>query len=136
MGCGIWSMHCIGMLALRTPRPLSYDLPLTGLSLLIAIAASGLALHVTSRHTLRAHRLLAGAALMGVSIAAMHYTGMAAMRMRPPIHYDWRLVALSVGIAIGSSIVALRSAFKLRLETLFTAFWKKVGSAMVHWARG
>ena len=41
------------------------------------------------------------------------------------------LIALSGVVAIGSSIVALWSAFNLRLETIFTAFWKKAGSAAI-----
>src|ERR1700693_5452994 len=40
MGSGIWSMHFIGMLAFRMPVTVSYDLPITSLSLLIAVAAS------------------------------------------------------------------------------------------------
>jgi NO-binding membrane sensor protein with MHYT domain/two-component sensor histidine kinase len=131
MGSGIWSMHFIGMLAFRMPNPMSYDVPITALSLLIAAAGSGFALYVTSRRTLIPYRLLTGGALLGLAIAAMHYTGMAAMRMRPPIHYEPGLVTLSVLIAVGTSISALWSAFILRRETIFTAFWRKAGSATV-----
>jgi NO-binding membrane sensor protein with MHYT domain len=131
MGCGIWTMHFIGMLSFRMPMPVSYDLPITSLSLLIALVASWFALFVTSRATLSLSRLLSGGFLMGLGIAAMHYTGMEAARVLPPIHYDVGLVALSVVIAIGTSIAALLSAFKLRLETIPTAFWKKAGSATV-----
>jgi diguanylate cyclase len=131
MGSGIWSMHFIGMLAFRMPIPMSYDVPITALSLLIAAAGAGFALYVTSRRTLTPYRLLSGGALLGLAIAAMHYTGMAAMRMRPPIHYESGLFTLSVLIAVGTSIIALWSAFKLRRETIFTAFWRKAGSATV-----
>jgi len=131
MGCGIWSMHFIGMLSFRTPVPMSYDVPITGLSLLIAVSASWFALWLASRRTLSLSSLLAGGSLMGFGIAAMHYTGMGAALVLPPIHYDLGLVALSVVIAIGTSIAALWSAFKLRLETVLTAFWKKAGSATV-----
>ena len=131
MGCGIWSMHFIGMLALRTPIPMSYDVPITVLSLLIAVAASWFALYLTSRRTLSPTNLLLGGSLMGCAIAAMHYTGMAATRMLPPIHYDFALVVLSIVIAICTSIAALWSAFKLRLETILKAFWKRAGSATV-----
>jgi len=131
MGCGIWTMHFIGMLSFRTPVPMSYDLPITGLSLLIAVVASWFALYVASRATLNLNTLLSGGCLMGLGIAAMHYTGMEAARVLPPIHYDLGLVALSVLIAIGTSIAALLSAFRLRLETILTAFWKKAGSATV-----
>jgi NO-binding membrane sensor protein with MHYT domain/two-component sensor histidine kinase len=131
MGSGIWSMHFIGMLAFRTPIPLSYDMPITALSLLIAVAASWFALYLTSRRTLSPTNLILGGSLMGCAIAAMHYTGMAATRMLPPIRYDFGLVVLSLVIAIVTSIAAVWSAFKLRLETILTAFWKKAGSAAV-----
>jgi NO-binding membrane sensor protein with MHYT domain len=72
MGSGIWSMHFIGMLSYRMPMTVSYDVPITGLSLLIAVAASGFALYVTSRGTLSLGRLLSGSSLLGFAIAAMH----------------------------------------------------------------
>jgi deoxycytidylate deaminase len=48
-------------------------------------------------------RLGASAVIMGIGINAMHYTGMAAMRMQPGIVYDPLLFALSVLIAVGAS---------------------------------
>ena len=49
MGCGIWSMHFVGMLAFSLPIPLSYDTPTTTASLAIAIGPSGFALPIASR---------------------------------------------------------------------------------------
>src|SRR3984957_20722472 len=49
MGTGIWSMHYIGMLAFSLPVPVFYDWPTVLLSLLAAVAASGIALCVVSR---------------------------------------------------------------------------------------
>ena len=43
MGCGIWSMHFIGMLAFSLPIALAYDIPTTLVSLFIAIITSGFA---------------------------------------------------------------------------------------------
>ena len=37
MGTGIWSMHFIGMLAFQLPIPMSYDIPITLSSLVIAV---------------------------------------------------------------------------------------------------
>lgn len=48
MGTGIWSMHCTGMLAFKMDMLLAYEIPLTLLSVVIATAASGLALFVVS----------------------------------------------------------------------------------------
>ena len=61
----------------------------------------------------------------------MHYTGMAAMKMQPPIRYEPLLFSLSILVAVAASVLGLWSAFKLRLETILSAFWKKAGSALV-----
>ncbi|WP_373401929.1 MHYT domain-containing protein, partial [Klebsiella pneumoniae] len=52
MGLGIWSMHFIGMLAFDLPIALGYDLPITLLSLALAIASSVFALWLVSLRTL------------------------------------------------------------------------------------
>src|ERR1700730_13792575 len=44
MGTGIWSMHFIGMLSFQLPIQVAFDLPITLMSLIIAIAASVIAL--------------------------------------------------------------------------------------------
>jgi len=40
MGITIWSMHFIAMLAFQINLPLSYDIPITLLSMLVAIVSS------------------------------------------------------------------------------------------------
>src|SRR5882757_8846885 len=85
MGVGIWSMHFVGMLAFSLPVALGYDPVITMLSLLIAIATSGFALWLVCQATLPWVRLGCGALLMGMAVAGMHYTGMAATRMTPAI---------------------------------------------------
>jgi len=117
MGIGIWSMHFVGMLAFRLPIRLGYDLWITLASLLIAVAVSGLALWQVSQPELPRLRLVLGSVLMGIGIAAMHYTGMAAMRMQPGILYDAWLFAASIVIAISAAGAALWIAFTLRKDT-------------------
>src|SRR5580704_5175870 len=80
MGVGIWSMHYLGMLALQLPVLIFYYWPTVLLSLLLAIAASAVALNVVSRERFSMRHLLAGGLLMVSGIGAMHYTVMAAMR--------------------------------------------------------
>src|ERR1700748_1031167 len=81
MGSGIWCMHYVGMLAFRLPIPVYYHMPTVVVSLVAAIVASGIALFVVSRHLMTVTHLAAGSVLMGLAIATMHYTGMAAMRL-------------------------------------------------------
>jgi signal transduction histidine kinase/CheY-like chemotaxis protein len=130
MGSGIWAMHFVGMLAFRLPIPVAYDIPITLVSLVLPILASGLALWQVSRANLGPVRLGVSAVTMGVGINAMHYTGMAAMRMEPGIVYDPLLFALSVLIAVGASALALWIAFRLRRST--PDVWvPRIGAAVV-----
>jgi diguanylate cyclase (GGDEF)-like protein len=117
MGIGIWSMHFIGMLAFSLPIPMGYDPSITLLSLLIAIASSAFALWLVCQKELSQLRLGLGAWLMGAGIAAMHYTGMAAMRMTPRIQYIPSLFILSIVIAVAASGTALWIAFHLRQQS-------------------
>src|SRR5712671_7721435 len=131
MGTGIWSMHFIGMLAFKLPVAVAYDAAATMLSMAIAIVVSGLALFVVRRPTLTAKNLTAGAMLMGVGISAMHYTGMQAMRMSPPIEYHPPLFIASVLVAIVASLAALWMAFRLRQKHSGVALLAKLGSATI-----
>ena len=117
MGLGIWSMHFVGMLAFSLPIPLGYDVSITLGSLAIAIASSAFALWLVSRRELPWPRLVGGALLMGSGVAGMHYAGMAALRMTPGIQYDPAIFALSVGVAVMASGVALWIAFRLRRQS-------------------
>ena len=117
MGTGVWSMHFVGMLALSLPVDLGYDLPLTALSLLIAVLSSGFALWLVSQPHLPWLQLAFGALIMGGGIASMHYTGMAALRMLPGIDYDPSLFMASLLIAVVASAAALWIAFRLRRQT-------------------
>ncbi|WP_293776830.1 bifunctional diguanylate cyclase/phosphodiesterase [uncultured Oxalicibacterium sp.] len=130
MGIGIWSMHFIGMLSFSLPIELGYDIGLTILSLLIAIVASGFALWRVTQSELSFGQLLLGALIMGLAIAAMHYTGMAAMRMTPGIQYDHAWFIVSLLIAIGASGAALWIAFILRKNKPHTV-WARMAAAVV-----
>src|SRR6202022_3420415 len=112
MGGGIWSMHFVAMLAFIMPTPMSYDIGLTILSLLVAILVTGGGFYVISRQSGSPPHLVLSGIFMGLGIAAMHYIGMAAMRGHAELSYDRLFVALSVVIAIGASTAALWLAFR------------------------
>jgi NO-binding membrane sensor protein with MHYT domain/nitrogen-specific signal transduction histidine kinase len=130
MGFGIWSMHYMGMLAFRLSVPVQYDWPTVMWSLGAAIAASAVALTVVSRPKMGIAQALLGSALMGGGIAAMHYIGMAAMRMPAMCSYSPGLVGLSVVLAIVISLVALWLTFHFRRDHR-TLSWRKSASAVV-----
>jgi NO-binding membrane sensor protein with MHYT domain len=131
MGLGIWSMHYTGMLAFALPVPVHYHVPTVALSLIAAVLASVVALLVASRERLNAARVAAGSVVMGAGVAAMHYTGMAAMRLAATTAWNTSLVALSVVIAGGVSAVALWLAFRYGQAAKAAWTWRKAASAVV-----
>ena len=131
MGLGIWSMHFIGMLAFDLPIPLGYDLAITLWSLAVSVGASAYALWLVSRPSLPGWRLLAGAVLMGLAIAAMHYLGMSALRMQPGIDYHPGWFIASVAVAIAASGAALWIAFRLRNERRNTLYMRAMASLLM-----
>jgi C4-dicarboxylate-specific signal transduction histidine kinase len=105
-------MHFVAMLAFIMPTPMSYDIGLTTLSLMVAIFVTGVGFYVISRKSASLLRLVFSGIFMGLGIVAMHYTGMAAMRGHAEPSYDRIYVALSIIIAIGASTAALWLAFR------------------------
>ena len=114
MGTGIWSMHFTGMLAYHLPVEVYYHIPTVLLSLLLAIAASFIALFVVCRPRINVLHVIAGSVLIAAGICGMHYTGMDAMRLSAMHHWDPSFVLLSILIALVVSLAALGLASLFR----------------------
>ncbi|MFC4333925.1 MHYT domain-containing protein [Salininema proteolyticum] len=120
-GIGIWMMHFTAMIGFTVDgMSIAYDLPLTALSLLIAIASVAAGLWIAGTADQSWYRLIPAGAVCGLGVAGMHYTGMAAMRFPGRMDYDAVLVAASIVIAVVAATVALR----------FTAVVSRRGSMM------
>ena len=125
MGGGIWAMHFVGMLAFQMAMPVLYGVRLTLLSFVIAVGATGAAFAWVSRPgTTRTDVLISGP-MMGVGVAAMHYTGMSAMRVPGNLAFSLPIVAASVLIAVTAATVALW------LTTRQNDVWQKAVAACV-----
>lgn len=90
LSAGVVSMHYIGMAALMLDGSIIWDRRLVGLSVVIAVVASGtalwLAFRLRDKHKgVFINRILA-AFVMGAAICAMHYTGMSAARFQEMAH--------------------------------------------------
>ena len=138
MGGGIWSMHFVAMLAFSMPgMEVSYDAGLTVLSLLVAIVATGAGFLIVAQATKpRLLVLLASGLVTGLGVAAMHYMGMAAMRMQADLDYDRLWVVISIFIAVGAATAALYlSGRNSRLaERLLAALIMGIAVAGMHYA--
>ncbi|WP_089157903.1 MHYT domain-containing protein [Micromonospora sp. NBS 11-29] len=114
-GTAIWAMHFMAMLGFAVSGTrIRYDVPLTAASTAIAVGAVGIGLAIVGTGRLAAPRLIAGGFFTGAGVAAMHYTGMAAMRLDGRLDYDPLRVALSIVIAVVAATVALWLAMTVR----------------------
>jgi diguanylate cyclase (GGDEF)-like protein/PAS domain S-box-containing protein len=131
MGLGIWSMHYLGMLAVRLPIEVVYHVPTVLLSLSLAILASAVVLVIVSKDNPTTFDSVAGSLLMGAGIGAMHYTGMHAMRCEAMHQYDLRVVALSVVVAVAFSWLALQISFRIRRRPDIREWLRLMGAAVM-----
>ncbi|WP_165728207.1 MHYT domain-containing protein [Pseudoalteromonas sp. 31A1] len=120
LGAGIGTMHYSGMAAMELSPMLRYD-PLTfGLSILVAVALSFIALY--SRFNLEKffpklsylQNRAISATILGFAVAAMHYMGMASTRFvaTSPLLYDDANASAGltfVAIAVATATIAITS---------------------------
>ncbi len=107
MGCGIWSMHFVGMLAFRLPVPAHHVMSITAISVVPAVIASGMALFVLCRKEFNWLNTCIGGIFLGTGIAIMHYVGMAAMRGEFILVFRPGIFALSGVVAVALAIISL-----------------------------
>jgi PAS domain S-box-containing protein len=131
MGIGIWAMHFKAMWAFRLPVTVDYHWPTVLVSLGIAVLASAIALYIATRQKMGPVQAWTGSLIMGGGIAAMHYVGMAAMRLAAVSWFNPLLVALSALLAILFSRIALMFTFDYREDFRGTSSAKVLSAAVM-----
>ena len=110
LGSGVVAMHYLGMNALMIEPAIRWDMPLVALSVVIAYAASGaalwLAFHLRQGESVWIMRVCA-ALVMGIAIAGMHYTGMAAAEYSMPSTMQQHHGISEDGLAVWVTIITL-----------------------------
>lgn len=113
-GMAVWSMHFIAMMGFSAPGTvIRYDLTLTVLSGLLAIAVMAIALTLTVVKGGTVWLLLGGV-IAGIGVVSMHYAGMASMNMHGHMHHDMVWVGAAIVIALVAATTALWFASRLR----------------------
>lgn len=130
MGSGVWAMHFIGMLALQVPIPLGYDARQTVLSAVPVVLATGASLWLLGRHATPVGAVLAGC-ILGLGMAAMHYLGVHALHMQPPL--VWRLpwVGASLLLGLGGSTAAIWLHSMIWRSERRHRWWLRVLAALI-----
>lgn len=107
-GTAIWTMHFMAMLGFGVGgTQIRYDVPITAASAVLAIVTVGIGLFIVGLGRFSTPRIIIGGIFTGLGVAAMHYTGMAAMRLDGRVDYAPGPVGLSIGIAVVAATVAL-----------------------------
>ncbi|MGD0702208.1 MAG: MHYT domain-containing protein [Trebonia sp.] len=112
---GIWAMHFIAMLGFTIPgQTILYNVPLTIVSMLIAIVVVGVGLFIVGFGDGGWRPLLLGGVIVGIGVATMHYLGMEAMSMPDTMRYNVPLFVMSVVIALVAGTAALWAGTRVR----------------------
>ena len=115
IGTGIWTMHFVAMLGFSVSgTEMRYNVPLTIVSLLVAMVVVGAGVFAVGYGRDRGRALALGGLTTGLGVASMHYLGMAALRLHGDVHYDPALVGLSVVIAVVAATAALWAALNIK----------------------
>jgi diguanylate cyclase len=110
-GASVWCTHFMAMLAFDVRAPVTFDPLLTLASLVVAIAGCGIGFQVALRGRSTQYAEVGGA-VIGLAIAAMHYTGMMAYHVEGLVEWSAGYVAASVAMSALFSAAALRQAVR------------------------
>lgn len=114
-GTGIWVMHFTAMLGMTmTGTSLGYNVPITLLSMLVAIVAVGLGLFVVNSGQGSVRSLLVGGLCTGIGVAGMHYVGIAALEVQGHKQFNLAIVGLSVVVGVVAATAALWATATVR----------------------
>ncbi|WP_415953087.1 MHYT domain-containing protein [Streptomyces sp. KLOTTS4A1] len=112
---GIWTMHFVAMFGFQvTGTEIRYNVPLTVLSLLVAMTVVFVGVFAVAYSRNKGLALILGGLTTGIGVASMHYLGMAALRLHGELSYDPAVVGLSVLISIAAATAALWAALNIK----------------------
>jgi len=118
---GIWVMHFIAMLGFAIPgETIHFNVLITLASMLLAVAFVSLGLLFVGFGNVNVRSLVGAGTVVGLGVAAMHYSGMAAIEAQMRMTYSPVLFGASVVIAIIACTAALWAA--LSLHTIWSTF--------------
>ncbi|MFC4497335.1 MHYT domain-containing protein [Streptomyces ovatisporus] len=126
IGFGIFTMHFVAMVGFSVgDAPIEYDMARTLASLALAVLVSAAALFLVGNRLPNWFSVPVSGIVLGLGVASTHYLGMTGMRISGVMRYDMRLVAISVGVAVVVTVIAMWCASKAKHLTT------SVGSALI-----
>lgn len=117
LGVGVWSMHFLGMIALKIDCSISYDSLKTVLSILPSIISAAVALNIVADKKVNAVKLILAGAILTLGAGAMHFLGMSAIELDGILRYEPKMLIIAIAVPTSITILALFS--KSVLEKFF-----------------
>jgi diguanylate cyclase len=127
---GVWTTHFIGILAFHPDLPVSFNVPLCILSLVISIVGTAIAYAVRPRQRGDKIAIVASGTILAASIGAMHFVGMHSLLVPGVIHYDLDLVIVALTLGTVCSIAAM--ALRARRATAWASVFLTLAVAFTH----
>ncbi|MFZ1103300.1 MAG: MHYT domain-containing protein [Hyphomicrobiaceae bacterium] len=112
LAVAIWSMHFVGMLAVRAPVRIDYLVLPTLISFLVCVVVVGFGVFLVSSAPASKVVLALSAVVMGAGIVIMHFIGMLSLHANAMMHHHPLYVALSLVVGVFASGLALFFAFE------------------------
>jgi signal transduction histidine kinase/NO-binding membrane sensor protein with MHYT domain/ActR/RegA family two-component response regulator len=117
-GSAVWATHFVAMLAYHTNLPIRYDMGPTAASLVVAIVGMGLGFAYSGLGKSLWRQVIGGIAI-GVSVAAMHFVGIAAVRSSFDLQWNMGFVFSSIILSVLGATGALIAQRRL------TGWWRR-----------
>ena len=133
---GIWAMGFIPLLGLAVSgEPTRYNIPMTVISLLVAVAIAMAGLLIVGLGQDEARSLPASGLTAGLGVTVVYILAMAGMRMPGRLSYDPALFMLSLAIAVVASTAIMWGAVRLRgtWATLGASLAAGLGLCIMHY---
>ncbi len=135
LALGIWTMHFIGMLAVRLPVTVDFLVLPTLTSFLVCVLVVGCAVFAVGAGPATPRRLTLAALFMGGGIVTMHYLGMQALHASAGMNHDplFAVGAIATGIAASGLALWLGFGNGVHRSTVGSAALLALGISAMHY---
>lgn len=129
LGIGIWVMNFFGMLSVNLNSSVSYQIPVTLLSIILGISFTALAFYSLSGKTINKNNLVTGSFFMTLAVLVVHILGMYSMKLE--FSYHPMILIITIGIVYASFFFSFWLLFFSKNFTQENHGWTKPLSALI-----
>lgn len=129
LGIGIWVMNFFGMLAINLKGSVSYQVPITILSIILGISFTAMAFYTLTGKTVNKGNLVAGSFFMMLAVLVVHILGMYSMKLQ--FSYQPAILLIALIIVFASFYFSFWMLFFSTSFTQGNHGWIKPVSALV-----